>query len=232
MIFVTGDTHGSYDICKLSTKNFPGGKGLSKSDYVIVCGDFGLQGDDSGEERWWLNWLDERPWTTLFCDGNHCNFNMLNTLPLVNMFGSKVGKVNESVYHLKRGEVYIIDGKKFFVMGGAESIDKASRIEHVSWWKEEIPSLSEFYYGKENLSKNNWNVDYVISHTASPQTQINMFSRLNKSCFYCFDEVAKYFADIEALLEYKHWYFGHFHQDIQLDENFTCVYNQIIRLEE
>lgn len=40
-IFITGDTHGSYDIQKLARKNFPEGKTLTKDDYVIICGDFG-----------------------------------------------------------------------------------------------------------------------------------------------------------------------------------------------
>ncbi|MDM8195794.1 hypothetical protein QUV98_05625 [Massilimicrobiota timonensis] len=40
-IFITGDTHGSYDIQKLARKNFPEGKTLTKDDYMIICGDFG-----------------------------------------------------------------------------------------------------------------------------------------------------------------------------------------------
>ena len=230
MIFVTGDTHGSYDIHKLSAKKFPEGKLLSKSDYVIICGDFGLQWDDSSEEKWWLNWLDERPWTTLFCDGNHECHTMLNDLPLVEMFGSKVGKVNDSVYHLKRGEVYNIDGKKFFVMGGAESTDKASRVEHISWWKEEIPSCSEFDKGLRSLDEHNWKVDYVISHTAPKVAIMELFKQTNQYMFERFDAVTQYFDHIENLLDFKHWYFGHFHADIRLDDNFTCVYNDIVRL--
>ena len=55
---------------------------MSKDDYLIVCGDFGLLFNyrETGkslpscpedncwdkEELWWLNWLEERPFTTLF----------------------------------------------------------------------------------------------------------------------------------------------------------------------
>ena len=41
MIFVTGDTHGEHDIHKLNTIGFPEQKGLTRDDYVIICGDFG-----------------------------------------------------------------------------------------------------------------------------------------------------------------------------------------------
>ena len=59
MIYVTGDTHGSYDLHKLNAKNFPEQRALTKSDYVIVLGDFGLVWNNSDEEMYWRKWLDE-----------------------------------------------------------------------------------------------------------------------------------------------------------------------------
>lgn len=47
MIYITGDIHGSIDIDKLSGKNFAEGKSLTRSDYVIICGDFGMPFPDS-----------------------------------------------------------------------------------------------------------------------------------------------------------------------------------------
>lgn len=40
-LFVTGDTHGDYDIAKLNTHNFSTQEELSKDDYFIIAGDFG-----------------------------------------------------------------------------------------------------------------------------------------------------------------------------------------------
>lgn len=40
MIYITGDTHS--DFKRFSTKNFPAQKSLTKSDYVIICEDFGI----------------------------------------------------------------------------------------------------------------------------------------------------------------------------------------------
>lgn len=53
MIFITGDTHIPIDISKLNVTNFPIQKELSKEDYLIVCGDFGLIWDKSNEEKYW-----------------------------------------------------------------------------------------------------------------------------------------------------------------------------------
>lgn len=69
-LFVSGDLHGSHDIRKLNNKNFPQHNMLTKSDYVIVCGDFGLVWDNSPEEKKWQQWLDDRNFTTLFVVGN------------------------------------------------------------------------------------------------------------------------------------------------------------------
>ena len=50
MICATGDIHGSPR--RLNTKNFPIQRELTKSDYVIILGDFGLIWDNSQEENY------------------------------------------------------------------------------------------------------------------------------------------------------------------------------------
>ena len=57
MIYLCGDTHGAIEINKLNSKNFPQGNNLTKSDYVIILGDFGLIWDNSGEGYYWREWL-------------------------------------------------------------------------------------------------------------------------------------------------------------------------------
>ena len=129
MIYITGDTHIPVDIGKLSVKRFPEQKEMTKRDYVIICGDFGGVWDGSNEEKYWIKWLKSKNFTTLFIDGNHENFEMLYNLPTVDFGGSIAHKVDDGIYHLIRGEVYNIDGKKFFVFGGASSHDKELRTE-------------------------------------------------------------------------------------------------------
>ena len=82
MIYITGDTHCPFDISKLKPHHFPEGQILTKEDYVIICGDFGAVWDDMLPDLFWRDWLDSQPWTTLFVDGNHENFELLDDYPV------------------------------------------------------------------------------------------------------------------------------------------------------
>lgn len=63
MILITGDIHGSHDIHKLSNKGNPDFKdifnSMTKNDYVIICGDFGLVWNNDKEDMWWRSWLND-----------------------------------------------------------------------------------------------------------------------------------------------------------------------------
>lgn len=123
MIYVTGDIHA--DPSRFNMDNFPEQKGMNKNDFVIICGDFGLcwEKEESDREEYWLNWLEKKPFTTLFCDGNHENFTRLNTLSVEEWHGGKVHKLRPHVIHLMRGEMFNLCGKKVFSFGGARSHD-------------------------------------------------------------------------------------------------------------
>ena len=101
MIYVTGDTHCPTDIHKLNTANFPQQKDLTKDDTLIICGDVGIVWErDSGEDRFWQNWLNDKNCTIVFCDGNHENFDLLYGYPIVEWNGGKVHQIKDSVFHL------------------------------------------------------------------------------------------------------------------------------------
>lgn len=165
MIYVTGDTHGSLDIHKLNTKNFIQ-KNMTKEDYVVILGDFGLVWDNSKGDKYWLDWLNKKNFTTLFVDGNHENFDLLNEYRVEIWCGGKVQKLRDSVIHLMRGQVFSIAGNKVFTMGGGTSVDQKYRIKGESWWEEELPNYEEMMEGLENLAINNWKVDYIFTHAA------------------------------------------------------------------
>ena len=73
-IFMTGDTHG--DFSRLRPAAFYEQVQLTKADYLVICGDFGGIWDGSNTEQQWLDWLENRPFTTLFVSGNHENFDL------------------------------------------------------------------------------------------------------------------------------------------------------------
>lgn len=229
MIYITGDTHIPIDIEKLNELNFTEYKNLTKNDYVIITGDFGAIWDNGEKELYWREWLHKKNFITLFIDGNHENFDLLYKFPVEYKFGGKVHKINDSIYHLMRGQVFNIDNSKFFTMGGASSTDKENRIKNISWWEEEIPDSNEMEEGLANLEKHNNKVDYILTHTCSSSvlkdiTKIYGFQPKPE------DGVNEYLEIIEGKVDFKHWYFGHFHEDIEIDAKHTLVFEKIIKI--
>jgi len=224
MIYVTGDTHAHIDIGKLNARKFPQQKEMTKDDYVIVCGDFGLVWDDSKNDRYWQDWLSSKNFTTLWIDGNHENFDLLKSIPLSEKFCGKVREITPSIYHLERGQVFTIDELSLFVMGGARSHDRVYRKEHISWWQDEMPSNKEMEAAISTLDKCGWCVDYVFTHCAprSVQTMI--------ADWYENDPLVSFLERIRSELQFKHWYFGHYHIDKELNKKFTALYHNIVPL--
>ena len=224
MIYITGDTHIPVDIQKLSTKKFPQQRDLTKDDYVIICGDFGGVWDDSNEEHYWIKWLKSKPFTTLFIDGNHENFDRLNSLPLVPFGGNQVHKVAEGIYHLLRGQTYSIEGKTFFTLGGASSHDRDIRTEGKNWWAQELPSKQDFNTAEKTLSDLGNKVDYILTHAAPSSVQKQLTPD------YPTDTLTDFLEQILHQVQYQKWFFGHYHQDVDLNENQHAVFDRIISL--
>lgn len=224
MIYITGDTHIPVDIQKLSTKRFPQQKEMTKSDYVIICGDFGGVWDGSNEEKYWIKWLKSKNFTILFVDGNHENFEMLYKLPTVEFGGGIVHKVDDAIYHLMRGEVYNIDKRKFFVFGGASSHDKEDREEGKNWWDTELPNEQEFTNARNNLEKNDFKVDYILTHCAPTSIQNKL------SPTYEINMLTDFLENIKNTVECSKWFFGHYHKDIKLDEKFVAVFDKVFQI--
>ena len=223
MIYVTGDTHCPIDMSKLNTKQFPEQRRMTKEDYLIICGDAGIVWQpDSGEDRWWQKWLEERKFTTLFVDGNHENHPALQEYPMEMWNGGKIHRIKPTVIHLMRGQIYDIKGYKIFTMGGAASTDRMYRKEGVNWWQEEMPSEEEYQEAISNIEHADWKVDYVITHTAADHV-IHKIDPMNQH-----DALTSFLFMMEKKLEYRHWYFGHFHDDREMDEKHTMLYQSII----
>lgn len=246
MIYVTGDTHGEW-LYRLNMNSFPEQKEMTKDDCVIICGDFGIW-DHSKKENYNLDWLENKPFTTLFVSGNHENYDILDSLPVSAWKGGKVNFVRPSVIHLMRGQIYDIEGNKFFTFGGASSHDisdgileqddprikkwkkdysKMFRINHVTWWERELPSLEEMQEGLKNLRDNDKRVDYIITH--SPYT--SLLNQMEGNGLYHRDKLTDYLQEIKQTVDYKHWLFGHMHRNqTYREQRSSCLYEQIIRI--
>ncbi len=123
MIYLTGDIHG--DLKRFRKDSFSEQLDMTKDDYVIILGDFGLIWDqeESEDEKYHLDILEKKSYTTLFVDGNHENHDRLNSYPMMDWHGGKVHKIRPSVLHLMRAQIFSIEGMSFFTFGGAASHD-------------------------------------------------------------------------------------------------------------
>jgi len=223
-IYITSDIHGSHDIQKLNTTIFPEQKNLTKKDYVIILGDFGLTWDESEDRKYWLKWLNDKNFTTLFLDGNHENFDLLYKYPVVEFLGGKTHQLRDSIYHLMRGEIFTINGLKFFAFGGGISIDKAYRVEGKSWWRQEVPNYAEIENGFINLEKVNNIVDVVLTHAAPSDISLQIIEAHHAEV----DEVTKILDAFKCKIFCKKWFFGHHHIDRVIDDKFQVLYNDFV----
>lgn len=250
MIYITGDCH--RDFTRFNTKVFPEQKEMTKDDYVIICGDFGgvwNKGEESKEETRWMDRLEEKSYTTLFVDGNHENFDRLYAYQMEEWHGGKVHKIRPSVIHLMRGQVFEMDGKRIFTFGGARSHDidggilepddpdykkkkkeldrgwRPYRINHLSWWKQELPTEEEMEEGRRNLSMHDNTVDYIVTHCCASSTQTLLGGGLYKP-----DILTRYLEEIRQNINFKKWFFGHYHDNRNINAEEILLYEQIIRI--
>lgn len=250
MIYITGDCHGSFE--RFNKSIFPEQEEMTKDDYVIICGDFGgvwNKDIESMRETMILDWLDCKSYTTLFVDGNHENFDRLYSYPVEEWHGGKVHKIRDGVIHLMRGQIYTIDGKKIFTFGGASSHDiadgilelddpeylikkmeldlgrKMYRINHLSWWEQEMPSEEEMKEGRRNLEVNGNNVDFIISHCCAASTLAVISQGMYKP-----DKLNQYFEELRQRVQFQKWFFGHYHDNRNVNEKEILVFEQIIRI--
>lgn len=225
--FVTGDTHRDMDWYKINTGNFPVQKELTKEDYLIIAGDFGCVWFGDRTDDYYLKEYSKRNFTTLFIDGNHENHDLLDSYPVEIWNGGKVHRLTDSVIHLMRGQVYEIDGKTFFTMGGAQSTDMYHRKEGKSWWPREMPSDEEYEEALKNLEAHGFMVDYIITHCC-PEDMIGIqdvfFGRArNRLTYFLTSLITEFHVD------YKAWYWGHYHYDKDFADMYS-LYRRIIEL--
>lgn len=236
MIYITGDTHGDFFRIKDFCKRF----NTSKDDTMIILGDSGINYDMGLKGRQLKNELDNLP-ITLFCiHGNHeerpylvKNEEDKFIYEEKQMFGGTVyiEKKHPSLVFAKDGEYYHMGKHDYFVIGGAYSIDKYYRLQKgYSWFESEQPNEEIKARVEDNLSKLNYNVDIVLTHTAPLKYEPTEFfmkgtdqNKIDKSTEIWLDT-------IEDKLEYNHWYFGHYHNYKKIDK-MTMLFNSILLIE-
>lgn len=153
--------------------------------------------------------------------GNMKNFTRLYNYPVEEWYGGKVHKIRDSVLHLMRGEIFNIDNKNFFTFVGAYF-----RIRDYSWWDLELPTDEEMKKEIKNLEKVKYKVDYIITHCCPTSVQAILSGGRYKQDYF-----TDYLQKISEKCEFKKWYFGHYHNNRQIDSKYILLYEDIVPLE-
>ena len=227
---LTGDTHGMVEtrvgniVRNLVTPEC----GLDRSEVaVIILGDAGL--------NFYLNKTDEKKKKILanygiriYCvRGNHEerpeNLNFEKSYDDDVMGEVYIDPINSEIRYFQDGEVYLIEGRRCLVIGGAYSVDKWYRLNRAGLTEDtNNPKLSG-WFADEQIT--DWEMqaiayhqfgqdyDFILTHTCPLSWEPrDLFlgcidqSKVDKSMEQFLDEV-------RYEVNWKIWCFGHYHAD-------------------
>lgn len=215
MIYFLSDPHG--DI------NFSGLKKYidiaTDEDLLIVLGDIGLNFENTDANRRFDEYFLSADKNIAFVDGNHENFEYINSFPEEEWNGGTVHRLTPHIVHLKRGNIFTVNGKTFFVFGGCKSSPKWK--EMGLWYFGEEPSDDEIALAHANLQKHNFSVDYILTHKYE----------LNCNQDAVADKLNDLTQFIEDNVKYQKWYAGHWHVHDVHDDKHMYIYDVLTSLE-
>ncbi len=214
MIYLTSDPHGGVAIQGL--KQYA--EQAADSDLLIILGDLELNFRDTEENRAFTKWFLSLDKPIAFLDGNHENHPYLNSFPEEQWCGGRVHRLTDTIVHLKRGEIYTINGKTFFTMGSCKSSAKWETWGLV--YEGEVPSETEIDYAMRNLAKHGNRVDYVLSHKYKDYPEEEVYP-------LTLEALTKH---IDQKVDFTHWYCGHWHRELSFDDRHTYIYDQLTPL--
>lgn len=213
MIYITGDTHGSFnrigDFCRE--------KQTTKEDILIILGDAGINYHRGFKDIMKKDFLAQLPITLLCIHGNHEQ--RPSTIPTYTereWHGGivYVEKEYPSILFAKDGEIYDLDGQKAIAIGGAYSIDKMLRIMYgYGWWEDEQPSDEIKGDVERQLETRDWKVDVVLSHTVPLKYEPTEVFLPGVDQSWVDKSTEEWLGKIEERLRYRKWYCGHYHTE-------------------
>jgi len=211
VLYLLSDIHGD--------KNFPGLKEYLSTaddrDLLIILGDTGLMYAEKENYKEFTEFFLSSRKNIAFIDGNHENFEFLNSFSSEKWNGGEVHRLTDKIVHLKRGHIFNLENRSFFVMGGCKSSAKWK--EMGLWYEQEVPTAEEIDFGVQSLANKGNHVDFILTHK---------YEKNNNSQPGTLEWLTDY---IDKNVEFSHWYSGHWHCQA-LNKRHSTVYNCLIKL--
>ena len=233
--FITGDKHRRFD----TVKEFCRVMHTKRKDVLIILGDtgfnyYGDKRDDALKQE--ISQLD----ITLFCvHGNKENRPQnVGTYGLRSFCGGKVYYEPKypNIFFAIDGEIYVFEGKKYMVVGGAHSVDKMRCLEYgLPFWEDEMPNDTVKKKVEDNLLREGNRIYGMLTHTCPIDylpTEMFLSTRQNaairrkprkanrKKLFKPdIDRSTEiWLGTLEKQIRYEIWFCGHYHIDKPIDK--------------
>ena len=216
MVYFTGDIHGSPFKLQVFCRYME----LTEKDTIVILGDVGANYYGGKRDKQFKEQIAKLA-PTIFCiHGNH------EQRP-ANIPSYKAKEWNDgpvwyeeeypNLLFARDGNIYVIDGVRYLVIGGAFSVDKNYRLSRgYGWWADEQPS--EEIKARVGRRVANSGLDVILSHTCpfKYEPREAFLPGIDQSDVDSSTE--EWLDTIEESVDYKAWFCGHWHIDKRIDK--------------
>jgi hypothetical protein len=196
---------------------------LKKGDFLIVAGDFGFLWDKTDREDRILKKIGKKKHYTLFVEGCHDNYDLINSYPVENFCGGETHHISGRLFHLLRGNIFNLQGVRVFAFGGGVSADVAERQQQNRWWGEEAVTETEIETALENLEDYGNQFDIAVTHEAP--ASIKQFLAFESTLL---TRIHFFLDEVKNTAKFGHWYFGKLHKHKVIPPKYTALFDDVV----
>lgn len=208
---ITGDTHGDMSrFSRLSVED-------PNATAVIILGDAGCNYYKNKKDDRTKQALLDTNMTFYLVRGNHED-RPENITGMISVYDEEIqGEVFmeeafPAIKYLKDGGIYVINGHKTLVIGGAYSVDKWYRLGMgYQWFPQEQLTTDEMATIETNIKGQHF--DFVLSHTCPISWEpVDLFLRgIDQSSVD--KSMEQWLDNLKDKIDWTVWLFGHYHAD-------------------
>ena len=216
MVYFTGYIHGSPFKLQVFCRYME----LTEKDTIVILGDVGANYYGGKRDKQFKEQIAKLA-PTIFCiHGNH------EQRP-ANIPSYKAKEWNDgpvwyeeeypNLLFARDGNIYVIDGVRYLVIGGAFSVDKNYRLSRgYGWWADEQPS--EEIKARVGRRVANSGLDVILSHTCPFKYEPREAFLPGIDQSEVDSSTEEWLDTIEESVDYKAWFCGHWHIDKRIDK--------------